>query len=228
MSDHVEEAAESFALGPVVRRIRRTADLSQRDLARVLGVSTGAVAQAETGDRDLPATVLARAASLAGLRLALVDAGGREQSGMDDGAVRDQGGRRFPAHLDVRYSDQAWWYGDQRYDREQPWYTFDRARWLRDMWRIRTGTPEDHQQPRPGDSPADRLETRRRTVAADRAERGRQARAERRRLGLPDPLAWVCTCPAGCDELLLAAPPPHPWRRPQLHLGSCPCGCDIS
>ena len=216
------------AVASLLRRIRRTADVSQRELAEALGLSRSTVARAETGDRDLPATVLARAAQLAGLRLALLDAGGHEVAGMTDGAVRDQAGRRFPAHLDVRYGDQAWWYGDQRYDREQPWYTFDRARWLRDRWRARTGTPEDHQEPQAGDSPAERVRAREVAGRAARAARAEAARAQRLRLGLPDPLEWVCSCPSGCDELLLTDPPHHPWARPPVHVDTCPCGCDVS
>jgi hypothetical protein len=100
--------------------------------------------------------VLARAAALAGLRLALLDAEGQEVPGMVDGSVRDEGGRRFPAHLDTRHGDVDWWHDDGRYSRVQPWYTFDRVRETRDHWRVRLGTPEDHQLPRPGDSPAER------------------------------------------------------------------------
>jgi len=76
----------SAALGPLLRRIRRMADCSQRELARRLGLSATAVAQAETGVRDLPTTVLIRAAGLAGLRLGLLDAGGRELPGMTPAA----------------------------------------------------------------------------------------------------------------------------------------------
>ena len=226
----------------MLRRIRRTADLSQRELATVLDVSVGAIAEAETGRRDLPASVLARAAELAGLRLALLDADGRVVTGMTDDAVRDRAGRRFPAHLDVRYGDQDWWHGDQRYDREQPWYTFDRSRHLRDRWRGATGTPEDHQQPQPGDAPRERTRARveaARARAAEARERATERiwaqRAERARLGLPeppDPLEYTCSCPAGCDDLLLGDPPAgsadDPWHRPPVHVDDCPCGCDIS
>ena len=59
---------------------------------------------------------------------------------MADGAVRDMSGRRFPAHLDTRYSDDGWWHGPERYSRAQPWYTFDRERTVRDWYRGRSGT----------------------------------------------------------------------------------------
>lgn len=230
--DAAAESGQGATAPPVVasllRRIRRTADLSQRELAVALGLSRSTIARAETGDRDLPATVLVRAARLAGLRLALLDAGGQEMAGMTDLAVRDQAGRRFPAHLDVRYGDQAWWYGDQRYDREQPWYTFDRARRVRDRWRGWTGTPEDHQEPQPGDSPAERVRARADRIRAARTE----AQAERLRRGPLHRDEWVCSCPSGCDELLLAELPPDapddPWHRPPVHVDTCPCRCDIS
>lgn len=95
-------------------------------------------------------TVLARAAALAGLRLGLLDASGREVAGMTPDAVRDRRGRLFPAHLDVRHGDEGWWHGDERYSRTPPWYTFDRGRPLRDRFREAAGAPADHQLPRPG------------------------------------------------------------------------------
>ena len=85
-----------------LRRIRRTADCSQRELADHLGVSKATVAAVETGARDLSSELLVRAADLAGLRVALVDAGGQEVPVMSGPAARDRAGRRFPAHLDTR------------------------------------------------------------------------------------------------------------------------------
>jgi transcriptional regulator with XRE-family HTH domain len=139
----------TFDLPAVLRRIRRTADASQRELAELVGASKSAVAAAESGGRGLDVRLLARAATAAGLRLALLDADGREVAGMDGDAVRDMSGRRFPAHLDTRYSEESWWHGPERYSRRQPWYTFDRDRELRDEWRRRRGTPDDHQKAGP-------------------------------------------------------------------------------
>jgi len=160
-----------------------------------LGVARSTVARAETGERDLPTSVLVRAAGLAGLRLALLDADGQEVPGMAPGSVRDRTGRHFPAHLDTRHGDQLWWHG-QRYTRERPRYTFDRRRDWRDALRTADGTPPDHQLPLPGDSLQDRRRAREHAArAAD------QARVEAlRRAGLlpvseePDP---TCTCPPG-------------------------------
>jgi transcriptional regulator with XRE-family HTH domain len=203
-----------FDLSGVLRRVRRLADLSQRELAAAIGWSKSGVAGAECGTSGMDARLLARAAALADLRLVLVDADGRQVGGMSDEAVRDQRGRRFPAHLDTRYGDQAWWHGSERYSREQPWYTFDRRRHERDRFRDGAPIPDDHQRPEPGDSPAERAAARR-----DEAQERRRYRAERLRIaGLLPPVADVeCTCPPGCDEL----------EEKPFHAEDCPCRCDV-
>lgn len=99
--------ADGFDLCGVLRRIRRTADLSQRKLAAAAGLSASAVAHAEAGTRDLPSRALARAAELAGLRLALLDADGREVTGMGPDGARDATRRRLPAHLDTQHTDEV-------------------------------------------------------------------------------------------------------------------------
>ncbi|MCZ2836160.1 helix-turn-helix domain-containing protein [Modestobacter sp. VKM Ac-2985] len=216
-------------VGSLLRRIRRTADLSQRELAGALGVAASTVAQVETGARDLPAGVLARAATLAGLRLGLLDASGREVPGMTPDAVRDGRGRLFPAHLDVRHGDEGWWHGEERYSRTPPWYTFDRGRRLRDRFRAATGTPADHQLPRPGDSLDDRARARRRAAVARQRERERERRVlrgtEQRSLGLP---VLTCSCPAACDELLFGDAALSAEGRAVPHVVDCRCRCDIA
>jgi transcriptional regulator with XRE-family HTH domain len=210
--------AGAFDLCGVLRRIRRNADLSQRELAAAAGLSASAVAHAEAGSRDLPVGGLVRAAALAGLRLVLLDETGHEVAGMAAGAVRDRGRRRYPAHLDVRYSDQGWWAEFDRYTLVQPWYTFDRVRWSRDWLRREWGTPADHLLPGPDDSPAGRMRRR-----AESARRRR--REERERLGIAteawEPLDFVCTCPPECDELDDRSGKP-------VHAEECPCGCDVA
>ena len=174
--------------GPgLLRRIRRTADMSQRELALACGVPQAAVAQAESGRRGLPVDLLARAAAVAGLRLALLDAGGHEVAPMADGTVRDQGRRRFPAHQDTRYSEEGWWHGRERYSRPEPWYPFDRDRDVRDAFRRRAGTPADHQVPRPGDAPEDRRAALRLPAGCAELE------------DWQGPPRHVDGCPCGCD-----------------------------
>ncbi|MEX5718328.1 helix-turn-helix domain-containing protein [Geodermatophilus maliterrae] len=211
-----------FELSGILRRIRRTADVSQRELAERSGLSKTAIATAEAGTRGLDARNLARAAAVAGLRLALLDGDGVEIVPMDGDAVRDDGGRRFPAHLDTRHGDDGWWHGPHRYDRPPVTYTFTRDRGTRDrLRRARGGTPADHQQPRPGDTPAERAAARR---AA--ARRARVEELERRRSAGRRPIDDLrCTCPPACDEFLLDEEPPRPGERPR-HAADCPCGCD--
>ena len=215
-------------VGSLVRRIRRTADLSQRDLARELGIAASTVARAESGARDLPATSLARAAELAGLRLALMDAAGDEAPGMDPGAVTDRAGRHFPAHLDTRHGDEDWWHGSERYSRERPWYTFDRDRHTRDRFRGGRGAPADHQAPQPGDGPEARARAREDVAWAARAAAFRRQTEELRRRGTRDAWAPTCTCPDGCDELLFPTAALTAQQDADPHVDDCACRCDIA
>ena len=100
----------TFDLPGALRRIRRIADLSQRELAAAAGMSPSAIGHAETGTRDLSVRSIARLATVAGLRLALVDESGDEVEPMSPAAVRDRADRRFPAHLDTRHGDDGWWH----------------------------------------------------------------------------------------------------------------------
>ena len=188
-------------------------------MARALDVSKSYLGGAESGTSGLDVRVLSRAAAVAGLRLVLVDGTGSEVTPMSEAAVRDMIGRRFPAHLDTRYSDEGWWHDAHRYSRHRSWYTFDRDRGRRDAARRRRGTPADHQVPQPGDSPRDRAEARRREYWRHRA-----AERERRFLAgefaqLPD--AFVCSCPKQCDELDNRSGKP-------VHAEGCPCLCDLA
>jgi transcriptional regulator with XRE-family HTH domain len=200
---------DAARLAGAVRRIRRSADLSQRELAEACGISQSVVARVEGGRRDLPVAVLGRMAAVAGMRLALLDGDGVEVRPMSDDAVRDMGDRRFPAHLDTRYSEEDWWHGPERYSRPEPWYTFDRRRSLRDEYRRLDGTPDDHQLPQQGDSPQDRRAARARAIL------------ERRRATLPppEPEPWICDCPPLCAEL-------EDWQGPPRHADECLCRCD--
>ena len=101
--DHQQEpfTAKQRLLGPgLVRRIRRTADVSQRELATMLGVAQATVARWETGVSSPDVETIARLAEIAGLRPALLDRAERLVAPMADVAIRDRAGRRFPAHLD--------------------------------------------------------------------------------------------------------------------------------
>ncbi|MDP9428460.1 MAG: helix-turn-helix domain-containing protein, partial [Actinomycetota bacterium] len=129
-------------LAGMVRRIRRTADLSQRELAARTGVAKTTIAAAEAGSRDLGVTRLGLLAEVAGLRLALLDADGHEVPGMDSDGARDATGRRLPAHLDTEHTDEVADRWAHRPDRKQPWFTFGLDRAARDRRRARVGTPD--------------------------------------------------------------------------------------
>ncbi|MGY1780886.1 helix-turn-helix domain-containing protein [Geodermatophilus sp. SYSU D01036] len=214
-----------FSLSGLLRRIRRVADLSQRELAQAGGLPSSTVAAAEAGTRGLDARALARLAAVAGLRLALLDTEGREVAPMDGAAVRDEGDRLFPAHLDTRHGDDGWWHGPHRYDRTPVTYTFTRDRGSRDDRRRARGTPEDHQLPQPGDALADRAAARRAAAARARAAERAQFLEEGR--GRPFDDGFRCVCPPACDDLLLDERPPRPGR-PAPHAPDCACGCDLS
>ncbi|MGY1802850.1 helix-turn-helix domain-containing protein [Blastococcus sp. SYSU D00922] len=207
-----------FDLCGALRRIRRVADLSQRELADAAGIPPSTLAHAESGTRDLGVGSLARAAAVAGLRLTVVDSSGAEVGPMSAGAVRDLGGRRFPAHLDTARSDEALRLDGPRRDRPETSFTYGRDRGARDACRRVAGTPPDHHARVPGDSPAGRREERRRAAAQARDDerRRRFVAGESRRL--PEP--FVCTCPPGCDEM-------DDWSGRPVHTEDCPCSCDL-
>ncbi len=205
-------------LAGALRRIRRTADMSQREIAVAAGVAPTVIAKAETETRGLPVHLVARLAALAGLRLALLDDAGAEVAPMDQDAVRDAAGRLLPAHLDTRHGDDRWWGGEHRPRTRQPRYTFDVDRALRDRRRA-AAVPADHHVPRAGDSLAER-------AAARREEQLRQAEEERRRAAIARPLTpvpdpFACVCPAQCDDV-------EDLGRELPHVDACLCRCDLA
>ncbi|MGW5240026.1 helix-turn-helix domain-containing protein [Monashia sp. NPDC004114] len=182
-----------------IRRVRRLADLSQRDLAASLGVSPATVGRLESGKAKLDAGTFATILGLAGLRLAVLDEVGREVRPVPPDTLVDNGGRRFPSHLDARPP------GDQppldrgidpRKGKPPATGWFD-GRTQRDLRRARKGVPDDH--PTVGGE----LEKRR----VERAERLERARRAGRAAPLPE-----CECLDECFEALC--------------LADCPCQCE--
>lgn len=207
----------------LLRRVRRLVDLSQRELAEAAGVPRHRVGRAEARSGDLHVAELARIASLGGLRLVLLDARGEEVAPMSSAAVRDRGGRRFPAHLDTRHGDEDWCGGPHRHTRRPPDFTFDRDRGDRDHWRRQRGTADDHHPDRPGDSLRERAAARR--EAALRRERERREAAWRAWLaaGAVSAPDWGtgCTCLPGCEYTEV--------NNADLgHAPACACGCDVA
>ena len=91
----------------LIRRVRRLAKFSQRELAHELGVSQSAVAKWETGRTRPTARMLQRILDVAGLGLAAVKGDGERVKPMAAAAARDAGGRRYPAHTFVWA--EGWW-----------------------------------------------------------------------------------------------------------------------
>lgn len=91
---------QALNVSAYVRRARRLADLSQRDLADVLGIDQAQVARLEAG-QDPRLSLFERTLAMAGLKLMIVDQEGAEVAPMPDDVLRDRAGRRQPAHLDV-------------------------------------------------------------------------------------------------------------------------------
>lgn len=190
-----------FDVGGYLRRVRRLADLSQRELAQEAGVNQATVARWETGARPLPVATLVDLLALAGLRLAVLDEQGAPVQSFDADTVRDNAGRFFPAHLDVVPPDQR--PGNrgmvERWDRPpaKGWYA---RRAVRDQ-ACHEGAERPHDHPTRSE-----LQERHRELLKVRRERGR-------RFVRPAPEPPPCTCRNDCYE--------HP-ACPR----DCPCQCE--
>ena len=91
----------------LIRRVRRMAKWSQRELADELGVSQSAVAKWETGRTCPSARMLARVLRFAKLSLVAVKPDGGRVAPMKVEAARDAALRRYPAHTFVWA--EGWW-----------------------------------------------------------------------------------------------------------------------
>jgi transcriptional regulator with XRE-family HTH domain len=165
-----------------VLRARRRADLSQRELAERLGVSQPTIARLESPAATATVDRLETILDLGEMRLAVVDGDGHVVDPFPAGAVRDNAGRRFPAHLDLEPPGAQ--PGNRgmgiRHDRApvKAWYA---GRQVRDaLTAAGVDRPVDH--PTVTD------------LATWRAERATRWRAPR----MPEPPE--CTCPDVCFE----------------------------
>jgi len=86
----------------LVMRVRRMRDLSQRELGALLGLDQSHVARIESSRRRVDLPLLVRILALAELRIAVLDLDDAEVVPVPHDVLRDNGGRRMPAHLDVR------------------------------------------------------------------------------------------------------------------------------
>ncbi|GAB2465640.1 helix-turn-helix domain-containing protein [Jatrophihabitans fulvus] len=150
----MDETTTAFDIGRMLRAVRRARALSQRDLARLLGVAAGTVGRYESGTRLPTVRFLDRVAQVCGFRLELVDvrvsdadgAGARLRPDDEHDAIRDGRGRRFPAHLhwggkpNLLWCHPRWWGW-----RHIAWYDGDPATPEHIYWTRRNadGTPWD-------------------------------------------------------------------------------------
>jgi transcriptional regulator with XRE-family HTH domain len=134
-----EPRAGVYPVAGLVRRARRIADMSQREMARSVGVARSTIAKVEAGVMMPSVELLGRILGAAGLHLAVVDQHGRVVRPMTDFEdVRDGAGRRYPAHLDTILDPEPgeWW--ADTYGLARPPETFRRSRAHRDMQRRRS------------------------------------------------------------------------------------------
>ena len=106
----------------LVRRVRRMADISQRELAERCGVSKATIGRIEVG-APIDAQLLFRILAEVDLRVEFVDPDGWQVWPMRPDAVHDRAGRMLPAHLDPR-PVTFWWnrtpYRERDYERGPP------------------------------------------------------------------------------------------------------------
>ncbi len=126
----------AYPISGIVRRVRRLSDLSQRQLALLVGVSASLIGRMESGSVTPSVGVLQRILAAAQLQLVVVDQDGRCVHPMGESDdVRDGAGRRYPSHLDtILDPEEGEWWGDC-FGLARPPETFYRDRVRRDMAR---------------------------------------------------------------------------------------------
>jgi transcriptional regulator with XRE-family HTH domain len=125
-----------YPLTGIIRRVRRTADFSQRELAKYAKVSPAAIAAYETGARTPSLPTLQRVLNAANYLLIVADVDGRLVVPLEVWQdVADGAGRRYPAHLDTIIDPEFgdWW--ADGYGLARPPETFRRNRRARDYQR---------------------------------------------------------------------------------------------
>lgn len=144
-----------YPLTGLVRRCRRTADMSQRELARYAHVSPSTIGEIEAGTLLPSLPTLQRVLNAANYQLVIADADGRLVVPLlvwQD--VADGAGRRYPAHLDTILDPEfgEWW--ADGFGLTRPPETFRRNRAYRDHqrrlseWEVRVAKYRHDPQPK--------------------------------------------------------------------------------
>lgn len=95
---HIVEPA---AIQGIVRRVRRVAALSHRDLAARIGVSPATIARIERVDGAITLALRDSILAVAGFRLLVLDTGGAEVEPMRSDGARDRRGAQCPVRRKV-------------------------------------------------------------------------------------------------------------------------------
>ena len=144
-----------YDLPGLIRRVRRTADMSQRELAKWAGISPAAIAKYEKGRLTPSLPTFQRVLNAANYLLVVTDVDGHIVAPLEVWQdVSDLARRRFPPHLDTILDPVMgdWWadgYGLQR-----PPETFRRNRAQRDyerrlsQWEVRVAQLRNAPRPR--------------------------------------------------------------------------------
>jgi transcriptional regulator with XRE-family HTH domain len=155
-----------YPLASIIRRVRRAADMSQRELADHAAVSPSVIAEIETGALVPALATFNRVLGAANYELVVVDQRGRLVLPLEVWQdVADGSGRRYPAHLDTILDPVfgEWW--ADGFGLTRPPETFRRNRAYRDyerrlsQWQVRVAKYRNAPEPRqpPGWRRADRL-----------------------------------------------------------------------
>ncbi|WP_448005666.1 helix-turn-helix domain-containing protein [Agromyces bauzanensis] len=199
--DHGAAEAGVIDVPVIVMRVRRTCDLSQRELGALVGLDQSQIARIESSRRRVDMPLLAGILALAGYRIAILDGNGVEVTPVPRDVLRDNAGRRMPAHLDVRpLADRpVSALLDAHSDRPSPraWY-HHRAR--RDRRRARRGLDGEPDQP-----------TYSGLAVLEQHQRTERRRAVQERIGVL--LGSDCTCGDEC------------WTRDRC-ADACTCRCE--
>jgi transcriptional regulator with XRE-family HTH domain len=138
LSNALPRVGEYPAAG-LVRRARRLADLSQRQMARLAGVAPSTIGKVESGRMSPSLELFQRLIGTAELCLVVIDRDRRLVLPMGESAdTRDGAERRYPSHLDTILDPRPgeWW--ADGFGLARPPETFHRNRHTRDVLRQRS------------------------------------------------------------------------------------------